>query len=85
MNEPQLGDLEPFIKTLESFKRIDLAIEVLEEFAKYAFNYEQLDNIAKCYFKLKYYNQAIKYSEKTLAVAGNSQQIYFARFNLINV
>ena len=83
--EPQLGDLEPFVKTLEKFKRLDLAIDVLNEFGKYASNYDQYDNIAKCFFKLKLYNDAIKFSEKTLAVAGNSQQIYTARFNLINV
>lgn len=84
-NSPPVGDLEPFIVALSNFKRGDLAGAVLEEFGKRSINYEQYDNIAKCYFKIKMYEEAIKYGEKTLAVAGNSPQLYTARFNLINI
>lgn len=80
-----VGDLEPIIVSLANFKRADLAEEMLQEFGKRSINYDQYDNIAKCFFKIKLYEQAIKYAEKTLAVAGSSPQLYTARFNLINI
>lgn len=84
-NNIQLGDLEPFVASINMMGRQDLAKEVLGLFAKRARHYEQYDNIAKCYFKLKIYDDAIVYGEKALALAGSSPQLYTARFNLINI
>lgn len=84
-NEPiMMGDLEPFIMTLSNFKRTDLAKEVLDEFSKRAFSFGQYDNIAKCYFKLRFYEHAIEYCKKALAITSNPAEMYQARFNLIN-
>lgn len=84
--EPQgMNDLSPFVATLNHFGRKDLALEVVDEFAKRAQNYAQYDNVAKCYFDLKHYDKAMKYSEHTLTLAGSPQMAYVARTNLINV
>lgn len=84
--EPQgINDLSPFITAIEMIGRKDLALEVVDEFAKHAQNFAHYDNIAKCYFNLKQYEKAIKYSEHTLTLAGNPELMYVARTNLINV
>lgn len=84
-NKPiPLGDLEPFINTLSSFKRDDLAKDVLGEFAKRAFSFAQYDNVAKCYFKIRDYENAILYCKRSLAITNNPAEMYSARFNLIN-
>ena len=87
MNNTQipLNDLEPFIAMLDQFKRKDLAKEVLNVFGKHSAYYDQYDNLAKCFFKLKMYEDSIVYAEKTVAVSGSSQQQFTSRFNLINV
>lgn len=85
-DKPQgVGDLESFVMMLDQMNRKDLAIEVLEEFGKRSKFFDQFDNLAKCFFKLKVYDQAIKHGEMAVTVAGNSPQLYSARFNLINV
>lgn len=80
-----VGDLEPIVLLLNKFNRKDLAEDILQEFAKRSGNYNQYDNIAKCFFKLKNYDLAIKYTEKTLVCADNGLELYMARANLINV
>jgi len=80
-----ISDLEPIILTLERLKKKDLAIEILETFAKISRSYAEYDNIAKCFFKLKEYSSAIEYGLKTLILAPDSQRLYYARENLINV
>lgn len=84
-NNAGVNDLEPFVQTLANFKREDLAVEILEEFGKRAVHFEQYDNLAKCFFKLRHYDKAAVFGEKSLSVASNSPQYYSARFNLINV
>lgn len=85
-SEPQgVSDLEPFIITLNKFGRADLANEVLDEFAKKAFEFNQHDNLAKCYFKIRNYDKAIRHGEKCLSITTNSQLLYNTRFNLVNV
>jgi hypothetical protein len=81
---PGLGDLEPFIVTLNNFKRGDLAEEVLGEFGKRAFSFAQYDNVARCFFKIRNYNKAIDFCHKALSVTNNPQEMYVIRTNLIN-
>ena len=80
-----MNDLEPFVMALKELGRIDLAKDVLDTFSTIASNYEQYDNLAKCYFMLRLYSDSIKYSEHTLSLAASSQQFHTARANLINV
>jgi tetratricopeptide (TPR) repeat protein len=81
---PGLGDLEPFIVTLNNFKRKDLAEEVLGEFGKRAFSFAQYDNVARCFFKIRNYDKAVDFCHKALSVTNNPQEMYVIRTNLIN-
>ena len=85
--EPQGGisDLEPFVMTIKNMGGAKLAKEVVDLFAKSAFTFEQQDNVSKCYFKLKLYEEAIRHGEKALVMAHSPQLMYVTRFNLINV
>ena len=80
-----MNDLEPFVMALKELGRIDLAKDVLDTFSTIASDYEQYDNLAKCYFMLRLYSDSIKYSEHTLSLAASSHQFHTARANLINV
>ena len=80
-----IDDLEPFTMTLKNMGEAKLAKQVIDVFAKNAFSFEQQDNVSKCYFKLKYYEDAIKHGEKALVQAYSPQLMYVTRFNLINV
>ena len=80
-----INDLEPFIMTLKNLGETKLAKQVVDVFAKNAFSFEQQDNVSKCYFKLKYYDDAIKHGEKALVQAHSPQLMYVTRFNLTNV
>lgn len=87
ISESQIGDLEPFCMALDSMGEHDLAIQVLDAFARKSFNFKQFDNLSKCYFKLKNYEKSIKYAEDAIAqiLHLDSFQLYVTRFNLINV
>ena len=80
-----INDLEPFVMTLKNLGETKLAKQVVDVFAKNAFSFEQQDNVSKCYFKLKYYEEAIKHGEKALVQAYSPQLMYVTRFNLTNV
>jgi len=80
-----INDLEPFVMTLKNLGETKLAKQVVDVFAKNAFSFEQQDNVSKCYFKLKYYDDAIKHGEKALVQAHSPQLMYVTRFNLTNV
>lgn len=80
-----INDLEPFVMTLKQLGETKLAKQVVDVFAKNAFSFEQQDNVSKCYFKLKYYEESIKHGEKALVQAHSPQLMYMTRFNLTNV
>ena len=80
-----ISDLEPFVMTIKNMGDQRLAKQVVDLFAKSAFTFEQQDNISKCYFKLKHYEDAIRHGEKALVQAYSPQLMYVTRFNLINV
>jgi tetratricopeptide (TPR) repeat protein len=85
LESQRLNDLEPFIMTLSQFGKKNLAVECLDTFVQNAFTFWQWDNISKCYFKLKEYEKAITYGEKSLVTAPNPQVAYTTRQNLTNV
>lgn len=84
-NSTPINDLEPFVIALDSIGNKNLAKEVLQAFEKTASTFEQYDNLSKCYFKLKFYNDAIVNGEKATITASSPQQMYVSRHNLINV
>lgn len=85
INNQLLSDLEPLSIILQQFNETKLALDVLKTFAKKATTYEQYDNVAKCFFKLKDYDNAITYSEIALLLADTAEKMYVSRYNLINV
>ena len=77
--------LELITKFLNNHKEDEQAVDLLHTFAKYAWQFEEYDDIAKCFFKIKYYAEAIKFAELTLTTAYTNEKMYVARANLINV
>lgn len=77
--------LDMITQFLTSHKENDEAVSLLNTFAKYAWQFEEYDDIAKCFFKIKFYEEAIKYAELTLTTAYTNERMYVARANLINV
>lgn len=77
--------LENVVMFLNEHKEKPEAIQLLETFAKYAWQFAEYDDISKCFFKIKEYTQAIKYGELALSTAYTNERMWVARSNLINV
>jgi hypothetical protein len=78
-------DLSPVIVQIAQYGDKKLAIEVLEAFAENAKEFAQYETLAKSYSQLGQYAEAIKYSEKALAVCENPEIKDALNFNLIPV
>lgn len=78
-------ELEDLSNFLNSTNNRELALQLLEVFAKRAVFFEEFDDISKCYFKIKEYSKSIEYGEKAYAIASRPEQMYNIRSNLINV
>jgi hypothetical protein len=60
-------------------------INLLETFGKYARSFEEFEDIAKSFFKVKIYDRAMKYGESMMTVAYSNDQTTVARSNMINI
>lgn len=80
-----MNDLEPLIITLKKLGEKPTAIQLLKTLEKHAVGFEQYDMLAKCFFKIKEYEAAIRNSEKTIILATSGRHLYISRMNLINV
>ena len=56
---PKISSLEPIVVALDRMNNRKLALDVVDAFYKRSMNYEEYDEIAKCYFKLKEYELEI--------------------------
>lgn len=75
--------LEPLVEYLSTVGETSAAVCLLDALAKHSQKFEQFDEIAKSYFKIKQHQSALVYAEKALSlVSGNS---YAAKYNVINV
>ena len=79
-----MNPLELVSKTLYSFDEKELTIQVLNAFGKRAETFEQYDEIAKIFFELKNFPNAILYGEKALHKASKAEEKYITSKNLIN-
>lgn len=61
------------------------AISLLDTMHKLAFTFEENDDVAKSFFKLKEYDKAIESGLKAYITAYTNEKIWVARTNLINV
>lgn len=80
-----MNPLELVAKTLySSFKEKDLTLKLLEAFGKRAENFQQYNDVAKIFFEIKEFSDAIVYGEKALKFAKTPEEKYITTKNLIN-
>jgi hypothetical protein len=61
-----MNPLELVTKTLYAFNEKELTTKVLQAFGKRAETFQQYDDVAKIFFELKDFTNAISYGEKAL-------------------
>ncbi len=76
--------LDQLCETLKHLGEKPAAMTLLEALGRHAAYYQQYDELAKCYFKIKRYKESVQWAEKTLADAKTNEQKYAARSNLAN-
>jgi hypothetical protein len=79
-----MNPLELVAKTLYSFSEKELTIQLLLAFGKRAETFEQYNDIAKIFFEIKNFPNAIEYGEKALKLAKTQEEKYVTSKNLIN-
>ncbi len=76
--------LEQLTTYLDKLGEREQAQSLLHTLGKHAWQFQEFDDLAKCFFKMKDYTNAIKYGELTKATAYTNERMWVARSNLIN-
>ena len=79
-----MNPLELVTKTLYAFNEKELTLQVLQAFGKRAETFQQYDDVAKIFFELKDFTNAISYGEKALKNTRTKEEKYTTSKNLIN-
>ena len=79
-----MNPLELVAKTLYSFNEKELTSQVLQAFGKRAETFQQYDDVAKIFFEIKDFSNAITYGEKALKNTRTKEEKYTTSKNLIN-
>ena len=79
-----MNPLELVTKTLYSFDEKELTTQVLDAFGKRAQTFEQYNDVAKIFFEIKDFSNAIIYGEKALKNTRTKEEKYTTTKNLIN-
>ena len=79
-----MNPLELVTKTLYSFDEKELTSQVLDAFGKRAQTFEQYNDVAKIFFEIKDFSNAIIYGEKALKLTRTKEEKYTTSKNLIN-
>ena len=79
-----MNPLELVTKTLYSFEEKELTTQVLQAFGKRAETFEQYNDVAKIFFEIKDFSNAITYGEKALKLTKTPEENYTTTKNLIN-
>jgi len=79
-----MNPLELVTKTLYSFEEKELTTQVLQAFGKRAETFEQHNDVAKIFFEIKDFTNAILHGEKALKFAKSKEELYITTKNLIN-
>lgn len=79
-----MNPLELVTKTLYSFNEKELTTQVLEAFGKRAETFEQYNDVAKIFFEIKDFSNAIICGEKALTLTRTKEEKYTTSKNLIN-
>lgn len=77
--------LDEICETLKHLGEKKAAVTLLEALGRHATDRRQYDELAKCFFKIKRYKDAVPWAEKALAVSITNEQKYASRDNLANV
>jgi len=78
-----MNPLELVTKTLYSFEEKELTTQVLQAFGKRAETFEQHNDVAKIFFEIKDFSNAILHGEKALKLAKSKEELYITTKNLI--
>jgi hypothetical protein len=87
MNRPSnnaVDGLEQLVVCLNNFNRKDLAEEVLEAFGNKAVGFDELECVAKSFFKIRSYLKTADYLYKAIEHTQDPERIYNIKCNLIN-
>lgn len=79
-----MNPLELVTKTLYAFNEKELTSQVLQAFGKRAETFQQYDDVAKIFFEIKDFSNAITYGEKALKNTRTKEEKYTTSKNLIN-
>ena len=79
-----MNPLELVTKTLYSFEEKELTTQVLSAFGKRAETFEQYNDVAKIFFEIKDFSNAIICGEKALKLTKTKEENYTTTKNLIN-
>jgi tetratricopeptide (TPR) repeat protein len=79
-----MNPLELVTKTLYSFEEKELTTQVLQAFGKRAETFEQYNDVAKIFFEIKDFSNAMAYGERALKLAKSPEELYITTKNLIN-
>ena len=79
-----MNPLELVAKTLYNFQEKEVTIQLLNAFGKRAETFEQYNDIAKIFFEIKNFSNAITYGEHALKLATKTEEKYTTSKNLIN-
>jgi tetratricopeptide (TPR) repeat protein len=79
-----MNPLELVTKTLYAFNEKELTSQVLQAFGKRAETFQQYDDVAKIFFEIKDFTNAISYGEKALKNTRTKEEKYTTSKNLIN-
>ncbi len=79
-----MNPLELVAKTLYNFQEKELTTQLLLAFGKRAETFEQYNDIAKIFFEIKDFSNAITYGEQALKLAKRPEEKYITSKNLIN-
>lgn len=75
--------IDQLTQSLVEMGENQVAIDLLDALGRHSTQFEQYDEIAKSYFKIKQHEKALVFAEKALCVAPNMS--YEAKYNVINV
>lgn len=79
-----MNPLELVTKTLYSFEEKELTTQILQAFGKRAETFEQYNDVAKIFFEIKDFTNAMSYGEKALKLTRTKEENYVTTKNLIN-
>lgn len=77
--------MDALVEYLHKMGETTTAVNLLDALGRHSSQFEQFDEIAKSYFKIKQHDKALMFAEQALASATTPAHSYSAKYNVINV